>query len=111
MKRLITASLATVALGFTVLVAGAAPVSAATSPLRASYSGAIQVTSADDAGNPMTAKYGGSGVGQHLGASQMNGVIAVLSPAPSCAAGGFTARHTDTLTAADGSKLFLQVDE
>jgi hypothetical protein len=113
MKRKIMAPLAAIAGVFTLLAIVTAPVSAGEQvPFKASYAGSIQITGADSAGNPTMAAYGGQGVGSHLGNGRMDGSIAVTGPAPSCgAAGGFTAQHTDTLTAADGSKLVLQVNE
>lgn len=114
MKRRTLTTLATVAGVFTLLVVATAPVSAAPSvPFGARCTGTIQVTGADPAGNPTTAAYGGPCMGD-LGIKQMQGTIAVTGPASTSvcgAAGGFAAQHSDTLTAADGSQLFLHVVE
>ena len=99
---------------FTLLVVAAAPAAAATpNPFGALCSGSIQVTGADAAGNPTSAAYGGPCNG-NLGINRMQGTIAVTGPASSSvcgAAGGFAAQHSDTLTAADGSQLFVRVVE
>jgi hypothetical protein len=112
MKRLIMAPLAALAGAFALLVIAVTPASAAQSTtFAAGFAGDIQVTSADTAGNPMSAAYGGPGVGTNR-INRMQGTINVQGPAPSCgAAGGFTAQHTDTLTAADGSQLVVLVNE
>jgi hypothetical protein len=112
MNRLIMAPLAALAGAVTVLAIAVAPASAAPSTtFAAGFAGNIQITSADPAGNPMSAAYGGSGVGTHR-INRMQGTINVQGPAPSCGeAGGFTAQHMDTLTASDGSQLVVQVNE
>jgi hypothetical protein len=88
------------------------PVSAAT-PLGARCNGSIQVTGADQNGNPTTAAYGGPCVG-NLGVNSMQGTIAVTGPVSTSvcgAAGGFAAQHSDSLTVADGSRVFVRVIE
>src|SRR5262245_25043186 len=107
-------ALAIVAGAFALLGVAAAPASAASStPLSAACAGTIQVTAADPSGNPTAAAYGGGCMGS-LGISSMQGAIVVTGPAPTSVcgnSGGFGAEHTDTLTAANGAKLFLRVVE
>jgi hypothetical protein len=109
MKRMFVTSLTAAVAMLAVVVAGGAPASANQQvPFNARYAGDFGFTS------PNTAAYGGPGVGQHLGASQMNGTIALLAivnPGTECANGGFKAEHTDTMSAADGSQLTLKVIE
>ena len=97
----------TVLLGVT-----AAPVAAAKWKLNALFSGTLQITAVDAGGNPTRAFYSGQGGGTSLGLAQMQGDIAITGPA-ACAGGvtGFTATHTDTLTASNGDALFLTVNE
>ena len=93
-----------------VLAGGAVPASAAqSSPFAAFYQGDIQITGADASGNPTSADYGGDGGATQLGPSTMDGKIVITGPA--ACANGFTASHTDTLTAASGSTLVVAVTE
>ena len=115
MTRWTLKTLATAAALSALLVGAVAPASAAgeTAPLGARCTGTIQITGADQSGNPTNAAYGGDCRG-NLGIKRMQGAIAVTGPASSSvcgSAGGFGAQHADTLTSADGSRLFLRVLE
>jgi len=115
MTRWTLKTLATVAALSTLLVVAVAPASAAggAAPLGARCTGTIQITGADSSGNPTNAVYGGDCAG-NLGIKGMKGAIAVTGPASSSvcgSAGGFAAQHADTLTNADGSRVFLRVIE
>ena len=108
-------TLATVAALSALLIVAVAPASAAgeTAQLGARCTGTIQITAADQSGNPTNAAYGGDCTG-NLGIKHMQGAIAVTGPASSSvcgSAGGFGAQHADTLTSVDGSRLFLRVLE
>jgi hypothetical protein len=115
MTRWTLKTLAAVAVLSTLLVVAVAPASAAggAAPLGARCTGTIQITGADPIGNPTKAAYGGD-CGGSLGIKGMQGAIAVTGPASSSvcgSAGGFAAQHSDTLTSADGSRLFVRVLE
>ena len=114
MNRRSMKALATVAGAFALLGVAAAPASAGASPpLDAGCAGTIQVTAADQSGNPTAAAYGGGCKGS-LGVNGMQGAIAVtgLAATSVCGnAGGFGAEHSDILTAADGAQLVLRVVE
>src|SRR5215471_4053364 len=115
MTRWTLKTLATVAALSALLVVAVAPASAAggTAPLSARCTGTIQITGADQSGNPTNAVYGGN-CAANLGIKAMQGAIAVTGPASSLvcgSSGGFSAQHSDTLTSADGSRVFLRVLE
>jgi hypothetical protein len=115
MTRWIFKTFATVAALSVLLVVAVAPASArgGTAPVGARCTGAIQITGADPSGNPTNAVYGGD-CGGNLGIKGMQGAIAVTGAASSSvcgSAGGFAAQHSDTLTSADGSRLFVRVLE
>jgi hypothetical protein len=115
MTRWTLKTFATVAALSALLVVGVAPASAAggTAPVGARCTGAIQITDADQSGNPTNAVYGGD-CGANLGIKGMQGAITVTGAASSSvcgSAGGFAAQHSDTLTSADGSRLFVRVLE
>jgi hypothetical protein len=101
-SRLLAATAATVALTATI----AAPVFAAQNavPFKANYEGTLTWTI------PMqAADLSGSGNGTHLGNSQLQGAFEVVSPATTCE--GFNTRHLDTLTAANGDQLFVEIHD
>jgi hypothetical protein len=109
MKRMFLNTLATVPAVFALLTVIAAPVSAQQVPFYAAYAGTAGFTVF-----PTSGKYDGLGAGMHLGMSRVHGDISVLPTAPSCppgVSGGFTAQHSDTLTAANGDTLKLKINE
>src|SRR5262245_43520947 len=105
MLRTIRNTLATVA---ALLMLVVAPAAAAPIPFSASYDGSLVATVGPQ--GPVSAIYGGSGRATQLGAGRMDGNIIVTGPSITCS-GGFHAQHTDVLTAANGAKVTLQVDE
>ena len=103
LRRLATAA---AALAFLAIIA--APVSASEQvPFYAVFEGTVGFT------GPSSAAFSGSGIATNLGKSEVQGIAAVLSgPAPGCGTlGGFPARHTDTVTAANGDQLYVVVDD
>jgi len=103
MKRMFLNTLATV---FVLLAVVPAPNSAAAQvqvPFYQAIAGSAGFT------GPGTGQYDGSGVGTHLGRSRVHGDILVTVMPNYC--GGFTAQHSDTITAANGDQLFMQVIE
>jgi len=104
MKRLLLNAFAMVATVVATLAILTAPVFAASmSPFEAAFSGTAGFT------GPTTGVYDGSGVSTKLGKATVHGEIQVIG-APACA-GGFTATHSDVITAANGEKLYLTVFE
>ena len=103
MKRMFLNTLATV---FVLLAVVPAPNSAAAQvqvPFYQAIAGSAGFT------GPGTGQYDGSGAGTHLGQSVVHGDILVTVMPNGC--GGFTAQHSDTITAANGDQLYLQVIE
>jgi hypothetical protein len=104
MKHRFLITFATFAVVFALLaVFAASTLAKGGSPLKASFAGSAGFTS------PTTGEYNGTGKSTFLGKSQVHGEIQVTG-APSCE-GGFTATHNDTITAANGDKLYMQVTE
>ena len=83
-------------------VATATPASAVSAgPFEAKLSGSVQMTS------PFSAVYSSDGLATHLGRTHLEGSMNVTGPAD--CAGGFTATHSETMTAANGDQLFVEV--
>jgi hypothetical protein len=103
MKRMFLNTLATV---FVLLAVVPAPDSAAAQvqvPFYIGIAGTAGFT------GPGTGAYDGTGSGTHLGNSKVHGDIQVTVAPNGC--GGFTAQHSDTITAANGDQLYLQIIE
>ena len=106
MKRLFLSTLAMVAAVVATLAVAAAPVLAASmTPLGASFTGTAGFTDY----NAGKGQYDGSGSSTNLGKAKVHGDIQVTG-APGCT-GGFSANHSDVMTAANGDKIFLTVTE
>ena len=94
---------------FAAFAAAGGPVSAAQSlPFHAAISGTLQITGMGPNG-PTSASYSGEGIATQLGATRMEGNITIQGPA-GCP-GGFTATHSDTLTASNGDQVLVTVME
>ncbi len=110
MKRLLFTLLTTGAAVFTLLSLVAAPASAANqSGFNVDCSGTITAHF-----DTFQATYGGPCTGSRLGQGQMTGAIQLTAQLPAgsvCAYGGFTATHTDTLTANDGNQTVVGISE
>lgn len=118
MKRLTAKMVLIAAVGAPLAFAVSLPASAATAhtdSFQTGCTGTIQITGADASGNPTAAQYAamppaGQCAGNRLGdGAQMQGDITITGPA-GCP-NGFSASHTDTLTASDGSRLTVDVTE
>ena len=90
------------------LVAAAPPSGAESPPLSGSIGGALQVTGVGPNG-PTSASYSGTGTVTQLGGALMEGDISIVGPA--LCPNGFTATHSDTLTASDGSRVSMTITE
>ena len=78
-------------------------------PFMASLSGEVRF---DPPENPVQALFEGSGEASHLGAARNEGVAGPLTPVPTadCALGfGIPNTHLETLTAANGDQLMLEL--
>ncbi len=111
MKRMTFNTIGLIAAVFALLLVAVAPVSAAQQvPLNAGFEGGIQITGIGPNG-PTAAVYSGEGAGTLLGEAHMQGEISIVGPGPAGCEFGFTATHTDTLTAANGDQLVVEVTE
>jgi hypothetical protein len=90
------------------LVAVAPPAGAESPPFLGSIGGTLQVTGMGPNG-PTSASYRGAGTAAQLGLAVMEGDINITGPAP--CPNGFTATHSDTLTASDGSRVSMAISE
>ena len=107
--KLVSRTLALMAVVTAPLAAAAVPVSASPSqPFGAVLAGTIQITGVGPNG-PTSAYYSGEGLATQLGAASMEGTISIVGPA-SCP-GGFAATHADTMTASNGDRLVLTITE
>jgi hypothetical protein len=104
MQRMFLNTLATVVALCALVAVVATPVSAAgLVPFYAAFAGSAGFT------GPGTGAYDGAGQATHLGASRVHGEIQVTVMPNDC--GGFTAQHSDIITAANGDQLYLRVVE
>ena len=118
MKRLMSKIVLIAAAGAPLVLAVPFSASAATThsvSFNVACSGTIQITSTDPSGNPTAAQYAampptGQCAGNRLHSpAQMQGDITITGAA--ACTNGFTASHTDTLTASDGSQLTVVITE
>jgi hypothetical protein len=108
-RQLLVRTAGLVATTFAAFAVAAGPVSASHSlPFNAEISGTLQITGMGPNG-PTSAFYSGDGVATHLGATHMEGTISIQGPA--ACPDGFTATHSDTLTASNGDQVFMAITE
>lgn len=114
MSKIVLITAACAPLAFAVSVSASAATAHSVS-FQVACSGTIQITSTDASGHPTAAQYAaapptGQCAGNRLGeAAQMQGDITITGAA--ACPNGFTASHTDTLTASDGSQLTVAITE
>lgn len=118
MKRLMSKTVLIAAVSAPLVLAVPFSASAATAhsvSFKTECSGTIQITSTDASGHPTAAQYAamlptGQCESNRLGQpAQMRGDITITGAA--ACTNGFTASHTDTLTASDGSQLTVVITE